>query len=98
MIGDIVLVKGTAEVSGVYDSMCHGTGRTMSRSQAKLLSNDYNYAELRERIYIPDKIGNESIKTDAPYCYRDLDECLSLIDTLIEVQQRFRPIAYLGQI
>jgi len=98
MIGDIVLVKGTSKVNDVYNSMCHGTGRTMSRSEAKIHSKDYNYSKLREKIYIPNQIGNESIKTDAPYCYRDLDECLSLIDHLIEVQNRFKPMAYLGQI
>ena len=78
--------------------MCHGTGRTMSRSDAKIHSKKYDYSKLREQIYIPNQIGNESIKTDAPYCYRDLDECLSLIDGLIEVQNRFKPMAYLGQI
>jgi len=98
MIGDIVLVKGTSKVNAVYNSMCHGTGRTMSRSQAKLHSKDYDYNELRKQIYIPDQIGNNSIKTDAPFCYRDLDECISLIDDLIEIQNRFKPMAYLGQI
>ena len=98
MIGDIVLVKGTSKVNDVHNSMCHGTGRTMSRSEAKIHSKDYDYGKLREQIYIPAQIGNESIKTDAPYCYRDLDECLSLIDDLIEVQNRFKPMAYLGQI
>lgn len=98
MIGDIVLVKGTEKVKTVHHSICHGTGRTMSRSAAKLISKDYDYNSLRENIYIPKEIGNESIKTDAPFCYRDLDECLVLIKDLVEVKNRFRPIAYLGQI
>jgi hypothetical protein len=98
MIGDIVTVRGKETVSSVYNSMCHGTGRTMSRSEAKLLSDDYDYESLRKQIYIPEAIKNESIKTDAPYCYRYLDECLSLIDELVEVVQRFKPIAYLGQV
>jgi RNA-splicing ligase RtcB len=98
MIGDIVTVRGTDKVATVYNSMCHGTGRTMSRSDAKVMSKSYDYDLLREKIYIPGVIKNESIKTDAPYCYRDLDDCLSLIDDLITVEERFRPIAYLGQI
>lgn len=98
MVGDIVLVRGTDKVANVFNSMCHGTGRTMPRSAAKLLSKDYDYGAMRQQIYIPDVIRNESIKTDAPYCYRDLDDCLLLIDELIEVEERFRPIAYLGQI
>lgn len=98
MVGDIVLFRGTSKVSEVHNSMCHGTGRTMSRSEAKLHSKDYNYARLREQVYIPPEIQNASIKTDAPFCYRDLDECLALIDDLIEVEDRFKPIAYIGQI
>ncbi len=98
MIGDIVTVRGTEKVGAVHNSMCHGTGRTMSRSEAKQLSKDYDYEHLRNQIYIPDSIKNGSIKTDAPYCYRDLDECLELIDDLVEVVQRFKPIGYLGQV
>jgi len=70
----------------------------MSRSEAKVHSSNYDYSLLRKQIYIPEQIGNDSIKTDAPFCYRDLDDCLSLIDGLIEVQNRFKPMAYLGQI
>jgi len=98
MVGDVVLVRGTAKVSEVHNSMCHGTGRTMSRSEAKLHSKDYDYAQLREQIYIPPEIQNSSIKTDAPFCYRDLNECLGLIDDLIVVEDRYKPIAYIGQI
>jgi len=98
MVGEIVLVKGTEKVGSVYNSMCHGTGRTMSRSEAKIHSKDYDYDQLREQIYIPEEIKNESIKTDAPFCYRDLDDCLLLISDLVEETDRFRPIAYLGQV
>jgi len=98
MIGDIVLIKGTQKVQQVHNSICHGTGRTMSRSAAKVISKEYDYNALRNKIYIPKQIKNESIKTDAPFCYRDLDECLSLVDDLIIVEKRFKPFAYLGQI
>ncbi|MFA0963656.1 RtcB family protein [Roseivirga sp. BDSF3-8] len=98
MTGDIVTLRGKITVEDVFHSMCHGTGRTMSRSEAKGLARSYDYRQMRERIYIPEEISNDSIKTDAPYCYRDLDQCLSLIDELVEVVQRFSPIAYLGQI
>lgn len=98
MIGDIVTVRGTKKASSIYNSMCHGTGRTMSRSDAKQASKDFDYDALRKEIYIPEVIKNESIKTDAPFCYRDLDTCLDLISDLVEVVQRFKPLAYLGQI
>ena len=55
------------------------------------------FPSLRERIYIPDKIANDNIKTDAPFCYRDLDTCLGLIDNLIKTDKRFSVFAYLGQ-
>ena len=42
-------------------------------------------------------IANDNIKTDAPFCYRDLDSCLGLIDNLIRIDKRFSVFAYLGQ-
>ncbi len=98
MTGDVVLVRGTDQLADTHFSICHGTGRTMSRSEAKVLSMDFDFSSIRRQIYIPDGIANESIKTDAPFCYRDLDDCLALLDGLIEVEERFSPIAYIGQI
>ena len=43
-------------------------------------------------------ISDASIKTEAPFCYRDLDDCLNLMPDLIEIEKRFSPFAYLGQI
>jgi len=96
--GDVVLVKATNKVLDTYYSLNHGTGRVMSRSEAKLYSKNYDYVGLRERIYIPDMIKDASIKTEAPFCYRDLDDCLNLISDLIVIEKRFSPFAYLGQI
>jgi RNA-splicing ligase RtcB len=96
--GDIVLVKSTSKLIDTFNSLNHGTGRVMSRSEAKLHAADYDYDGLRQRIYIPEMIKDTSIKTEAPFCYRDLDTCLALIDDLIIVEKRFSPFAYLGQI
>jgi RNA-splicing ligase RtcB len=96
--GDVVLVKSTSKVLDTFNSLNHGTGRVMSRSEAKLHSDNYDYHGLRERIYIPEMIKDVSIKTEAPFCYRDLDACLTLIDDLILIEKRFSPFAYLGQI
>lgn len=96
--GDVVLVKSTLKVQETFNSLNHGTGRVMSRSEAKLHSDNFNYNELRERIYIPEMIKDASIKTEAPFCYRDLDACLALISDLIIIEKRFSPFAYLGQI
>lgn len=96
--GDIVLVKAKQGVANTFNSLNHGTGRIMSRSEAKKYSADYDYEGLRKRIYIPEMIQDASIKTEAPFCYRDLDDCLSLIQNLIFVEKRYMPFAYLGQI
>ena len=97
MNGDVVLVSATSEVEKTYNSLCHGTGRIMSRSEAKEFAAAFNYDDLREKIYIPKMIANDNIKTEAPFCYRDLDSCLALIDNLVHIDKRFSVFAYLGQ-
>ncbi|MEP7319437.1 MAG: RtcB family protein [Panacibacter sp.] len=97
MNGDVVLITATSEVENTYNSLCHGTGRVMSRGDAKEFASTFDYDALRERIYIPDMIANDNIKTDAPFCYRDLDSCLGLINNLIKIDKRFSVFAYLGQ-
>lgn len=97
MNGDIVLITATDEVKNTYNSLCHGTGRVMSRGDAKEFAQHFDYDKLRKDIYIPTMIANENIKTDAPFCYRDLDSCLGLIDNLIKIDKRYSVFAYLGQ-
>jgi hypothetical protein len=97
MNGDVVLITATDGVADTYNSLCHGTGRVMSRGEAKEFAASFDYDELRRNIYIPDMIANDNIKTDAPFCYRDLDACLNLIEPLIRVDKRFSVFAYLGQ-
>lgn len=97
MNGDVVLISATNEVAKTYNSLCHGTGRVMSRGEAKEFASTFDYNALREKIYIPKMIANDNIKTGAPFCYRDLDSCLGLIDNLITVDKRFSVFAYLGQ-
>lgn len=97
MDSDVVLITATNQVENVYNSLCHGTGRVMSRGEAKTFAASFDYDALRERIYIPNMIANDNIKTDAPFCYRDLDSCLGLIANLITIDKRFSVFAYLGQ-
>ncbi len=98
MDGDVVMVEATEQIDQTLYSMSHGTGRIMSRSEAKNFADQYNYQSLRQRIYIPDSISNDSIKTEAPFCYRDINKCMELVNGLIVEVKRFVPIAYLGQI
>jgi len=98
MEGDMVLVKGTEKMAEINFAMSHGTGRVKSRSESKKEAQFFDFDKLRKRIYIPELIKDESILTENPSCYRSLDNCLSLIKGLVEVEKRLSPVAYLGQI
>jgi RNA-splicing ligase RtcB len=98
MSGDVVLIRGGARVGEVLNSMSHGTGRKMSRSDCKPFADTYDYANLRRSILIPDGVEDTSLRTDGPFAYRDLDECLELISEYIEVVARFGVIGYMGHL
>jgi RNA-splicing ligase RtcB len=98
MSGEIALVRGKNTLEKSLYSLSHGTGRLMSRSEAKEISKNYNFEQLRDVIYIPESIGNESLRTEAPFCYRPLDDVLLLLDDLMTEEKRFTPFAYIGHI
>lgn len=98
MSGDVALVRATPRVSEVLSSLSHGTGRTMPRSESKQLADVYDFAALRRRVLIPDRIADSSLRTDGPYAYRDLDECLGLLDGFVEPVERFEVIGYIGHL
>jgi len=98
MSGDVVLIKGGERVGEILNSMSHGTGRKMSRGDCKPLADAYDYRLLRESVLIPDGVEDTSLRTDGPFAYRDLDECLELIGDYIEVVARFGVIGYMGHL
>ena len=98
MSGDAILVRATEKVQESLFSMSHGTGRTMSRGDCKPLADKFDFTELRERILIPTGVENSSLRTDGPFAYRDLDECLMLIDGYVEEISRFRVVGYMGHL
>jgi tRNA-splicing ligase RtcB len=98
MSGDVVLVRAAEGVRDALYSLSHGTGRTMSRGDARALSANYDFGRLRRSIYIPDYIADESLRTEAPYCYRSLDDCLALLGGLVCEVERFAVVAYLGHL
>ena len=53
MSGDVVLVKGTLKVSEILNSISHGTGRRMARSECKPFADTYGYTSLRKLNLIP---------------------------------------------
>ncbi len=98
MSGDAVLVKATQKVGESLFSLSHGTGRMMSRADSKTVAETFDFAQLRRSILLPDGIADSSLRTEGPFAYRDLDECLLLLDGFVEVQKRFRVIAYMGHL
>mgnify|MGYP006273680595 CR=1 FL=1 len=95
---DVALVRATDRVERVLSSLSHGTGRVMPRSEAKQIAPLYDFDALRERVLIPDRVSNASLRTDGPFAYRDLDDCLALLDPYIEVVERFSVIGYMGHL
>ena len=98
MSGDVVLIRAKDKVTNILNSMSHGTGRAMSRSDCKPIADAYDFALLRKSILIPAGVENTSLRTDGPFAYRDLDECLALIEDYVEVVTRFGVIGYMGHL
>jgi len=98
MSGDVVLVRAKERVNEILNSMSHGTGRTMSRSDCKPLADSYDFARLRESLLIASGVEDTSLRTDGPFAYRNLDECMSLIQDYIKVVERFAVIGYMGHL
>lgn len=98
MSGDVVLVRATDHVADILNSISHGTGRKMSRSDCKPLAESFDFAAMRERIMIPAGVKDSSLRTDGPFAYRDLDECMALIDEYVEPVTRFSVIGYMGHL
>jgi release factor H-coupled RctB family protein len=98
MAGDAVLVRATSSVTGALDSMSHGTGRKMARGDCKPLAADFDFSALRRTILIPEGVEDGSLRTEGPYAYRDLDECLALLDGYVEEVARFAVVAYMGHL
>lgn len=98
LLDDMVIVRATERVVETLNCLPHGTGRTMSRSDAKKATVDFDFGEMRRRVIIPERIEDSSLRTEAPICYRRLDDGLARIRHLVEEQERFVPVAYIGQI
>ncbi len=98
LLDDMVIVRATEKVSDIYNCLPHGTGRTMSRSDAKKATSTFDFSAMRDTVYIPSQIADASLRTEAPICYRPLDAGLEMVEEYIDVVERFVPIAYIGQL
>ncbi|MFK7760136.1 MAG: RtcB family protein [Phycisphaerales bacterium] len=98
LLDDMVIVRATPKVAEIYNCLPHGTGRIMSRSEAKRATANFDFQAMRDAVYIPSQIADASLRTEAPIYYRSLDEGLELVQDYIEEVERFIPIAYIGQL
>ena len=96
--GQVILLKAGAGVASTLNSLAHGTGRNVARGQARLHANGFDFAALRDQVYIPEYIENSSLRTEIPGSYRDLEDVLALLGDLVIEQERFDIIAYLGHL
>lgn len=96
--GDIILIKAKDKIEDILYSMSHGTGRTVSRGESKPYADSFDFKALRKKILIPSSIQDSSLRTEGPYAYRDLDECIMLIDKYIDIINRFKVVAYMGHL
>ncbi len=80
------------------ESLSHGTGRAMSRAECKPLAQTYDFAALSERVLIPAGVRDASLRTEGPFAYRNLDECLGLLGGYVEEIERFAVVAYMGHL
>ncbi len=70
----------------------------MSRSECKPLADTFDFQELRREVLIPTGVENASLRTEGPYAYRELDECLALISGYVEEVARFAVVGYMGHL
>jgi hypothetical protein len=47
---------------------------------------------------IPEGVEDASLRTEGPYAYRNLEECLGLINGYVEEVGRFAVVAYMGHL
>jgi len=98
MAGDAILIEATHRIDELLCSMSHGTGRTMSRGDAKAAAVTFDFARMRGAVLMPSFLKNASLSTEGPFAYRDIDECLSLITGYVRETKRFSVIAYAGHL
>jgi RNA-splicing ligase RtcB len=98
MTGDVVLIRATDRVKDILSSISHGTGRRISRSECKPLADTFDFQALRRQVLIPTGVENASLRTEGPYAYRELDECLALVSEYVEEVARFAVVGYMGHL
>ena len=74
------------------------SGGVLTEGDSKALAETYDFATMRNSILIPLGVEDASLRTDGPFAYRDLDECLALIGDYVDVVARFAVVGYMGHL
>lgn len=98
MTGKAFLLKATSKIEETLNSLSHGTGRILSVGETKSLYSKMDFTNLREKIYIPEGIPDNSLKGEVPEAYRPVDEVLNKLKGYIIPLFPLIPIAYIGQL
>ena len=98
MTGKAAIVKANENIKDVLLSLSHGTGRVFTVGESKTLYSKEDYAELRNKLYIPEGIGDSSFAAEVPEAYRELEVVLELLKDYIDILYFLKPIAYIGQL
>ena len=83
LAGDVALVRATDRVAETLYSLSHGTGRSAARGAAKDLSVGFDFAGLRTRVLLPEGLADNSLRTEGPFAYHDLNPCLELLSGFV---------------
>jgi RNA-splicing ligase RtcB len=57
--GDVALVEATPEITAILHSMSHGTGRKVSRGDAKTLVANLDFGKMRKTIIMPNGMSTD---------------------------------------
>lgn len=100
LTGDMVLVRGNELKALPNYAMAHGTGRSISRSESRQRRDELNMQEIVEQLMLPQVLLSkiDKLVTEHPSNYRSIDALLALIGKNVEIENRFTPIAYIGQL
>lgn len=89
---DALIIKAKEKIKDLEYSICHGTGRKISRSDAKEI--EFDSGKIRDKICIPSTICDRYFKTEAPHCYNTLEETLPPLKDYVEVIGKLKAKSY----
>ncbi|MFH1290633.1 MAG: hypothetical protein ABIH92_04455 [Nanoarchaeota archaeon] len=79
-----------------HSSMPHATGRQGPRGKTKVTPEEAS--TLRESVYIPQKISDQSLRTEHPSCYNGFEKIFDKLGPNFSVRGKARILSYVGKV